>query len=107
MTRRQSGKVTNGILPTGHPLSGDDGPELEGWRGALRTCEGSSPNGASFRRDIEVLALRLTLSPSDKVEVIQWEGRIELVPVRSAESMRGFLKRLTHTFERETDRCLQ
>ena len=48
----------------------------------------------------------LTLSPGDKVEVIQLEGRIELVPVRSAESMRGFLKRLTNTFERETDRCL-
>ena len=48
----------------------------------------------------------LTLSPGEKVEVIQLEGRIELVPVRSAESMRGFLKGLTNTFERETDRCL-
>lgn len=46
------------------------------------------------------------LEPGDKVEVIQLEGRIELVPVRPARSLRGFLKGLKNTFEREDDRCL-
>jgi AbrB family looped-hinge helix DNA binding protein len=48
----------------------------------------------------------LALSPGDKVEVIQLEGRIEIVPVKPIESLRGFLKGLTNTFEREGDRCL-
>ena len=48
----------------------------------------------------------LALVPGDKIEVIQLAGRIELVPVRSAESMRGFLKGLKNTFEREAERCL-
>jgi len=48
----------------------------------------------------------LALSPGDKVEVIQLEGRIEIVPVRSAKSMKGFLKGLKNNFERESDRCL-
>jgi AbrB family looped-hinge helix DNA binding protein len=48
----------------------------------------------------------LDLAPGDKVEVIQLEGRIELVPVRPIASLRGFLKGLKNTFEREGDRCL-
>jgi len=48
----------------------------------------------------------LALSPGDKVEVIQLEGRIEIVPVKPIESLCGFLKGLTNTFEREGDRCL-
>ena len=49
----------------------------------------------------------LALAPGDKVEVIQLEGRIELVPVRPIASLRGFLKGLKNTFEREEDRCLR
>ena len=48
----------------------------------------------------------LDLAPGDKVEVIQLDGRIELVPVRPIASLRGFLKGLKNTFEREGDRCL-
>jgi AbrB family looped-hinge helix DNA binding protein len=48
----------------------------------------------------------MALSPGDRVEVLQLEGRIEIVPVRPIGSMRGFLKGLKNTFEREDDRCL-
>ncbi|MBC8242992.1 MAG: AbrB/MazE/SpoVT family DNA-binding domain-containing protein [Verrucomicrobia bacterium] len=48
----------------------------------------------------------LALEPGDKVEVIQLEGRIELVPIRPVESLRGFLDGVKNTFEREADRCL-
>lgn len=48
----------------------------------------------------------LSLAPGDKVEVIQHDGRIELVPVRSLRSLRGFLKNLHNNFDREEDRCL-
>jgi len=49
---------------------------------------------------------RLVMAPGDKIEVIQLEGRIELIPVRSASSLRGFLKGRKNTFRREDDRCL-
>ena len=49
---------------------------------------------------------RLVMAPGDKIEVIQLEGRIELIPVRSASSLRGFLKGHKNTFQREDDRCL-
>lgn len=49
---------------------------------------------------------RLVMAPGDKVEVIQLDGRIELMPVRSAKSLKGFLKGRKNTFQREHDRCL-
>ena len=49
---------------------------------------------------------RLVMAPGDKVEVIQLEGRIELMPVRSARSLKGFLQGRENTFQRENDRCL-
>ena len=48
----------------------------------------------------------LALAPGDKVEVIQLEGRIELVPVRPIADLRGFLKGHENNFKREDDRCL-
>jgi AbrB family looped-hinge helix DNA binding protein len=49
---------------------------------------------------------RLVMAPGDKIEVIQLEGRIELMPVRTARSLKGFLKGRKNTFQREDDRCL-
>jgi len=46
------------------------------------------------------------MAPGDKIEVIQLEGRIELIPVRSASSLKGFLKGRKNTFQRVDDRCL-
>ncbi len=48
----------------------------------------------------------LALLPGDKVEMVQLEDRIELVPIRPIASLRGFLKGVRNTFEREGDRCL-
>jgi hypothetical protein len=46
------------------------------------------------------------MAPGDKIEVIQLEGRIELIPVRSAKSLKSFLKGRKNTFQRENDRRL-
>jgi AbrB family looped-hinge helix DNA binding protein len=35
----------------------------------------------------------LSLSPGQKVQVMMYGDRIELIPVRSIKGMRGFLKR--------------
>jgi AbrB family looped-hinge helix DNA binding protein len=43
---------------------------------------------------------RLPLSPGNKVEVMLLDGRIELVPVKPARHLKGFLARLENNFER-------
>jgi AbrB family looped-hinge helix DNA binding protein len=49
---------------------------------------------------------KYSLRPGDKVEVIELDGRIELVPIRPVKALKGFIKGLKNTFERESDRCL-
>lgn len=46
----------------------------------------------------------LQLRPGQKMQVIEYAGRIELVPERSIASLRGFLKGIDTDFERENDR---
>ena len=42
----------------------------------------------------------LSIQPGQKIQVLQYENRIELIPVRSIEAMRGFLKGIDITDER-------
>lgn len=46
----------------------------------------------------------LGLRPGQKIQVIQYEDRIELVPIRPIEEARGFLKGIDTSVEREADR---
>lgn len=46
----------------------------------------------------------LGLQPGQKVQAIQYENRIELIPLRSIREMRGFLKGIDTTVKREPDR---
>ena len=46
----------------------------------------------------------LSIKPGQKVQMIQYEGRIELIPLKPAKKMRGFLKGIDTTIEREPDR---
>ncbi len=46
----------------------------------------------------------LRLEPGQKVEAVEYENRIELVPVRPVAEMRGFLRGIDTTVEREDDR---
>jgi len=48
---------------------------------------------------------RMQLAPGQKMQVISYGDRIELVPVRPVRSMRGFLKGMNTSFERESDRA--
>jgi AbrB family looped-hinge helix DNA binding protein len=47
---------------------------------------------------------RMQLSPGQKVEAIAYDDRIELIPVRPAREMRGFLAGIDTAIEREDDR---
>lgn len=46
----------------------------------------------------------LGLRPGQKVQVTRYEDRIELIPLRPIEEMRGFLRGIDTTVEREDDR---
>ena len=47
----------------------------------------------------------LGLAPGHKMQVVLYEDRIELVPVRSARRLRGFLKGIDTRGTREPDRA--
>lgn len=46
----------------------------------------------------------LRLRPGQKLQVIEYDGRIELVPDRPLKEFRGFLKGINTSFKREADR---
>jgi AbrB family looped-hinge helix DNA binding protein len=52
------------------------------------------------------LAIReeLHLRPGEKLRVIRYQDRVELIPVRPIEAFRGFLKGIDTRIEREEDR---
>lgn len=46
----------------------------------------------------------LRLEPGQKVQVLQYQNRVEFIPVRAMRSMRGFLKGIDTKVVRERDR---
>lgn len=44
------------------------------------------------------------IQPGEKVQVIPYENRIELIPVKPIQESRGFLKGIDTKVEREPDR---
>jgi AbrB family looped-hinge helix DNA binding protein len=46
----------------------------------------------------------LSIKPGEKMQVINYADRIELVPIRKMKDMRGFLKGINTTVVREKDR---
>ena len=46
----------------------------------------------------------LNLRPGQKMQVIEYDGRIELIPECDIKELRGFLKGINTEFDREGDR---
>ncbi|MBI5579467.1 MAG: AbrB/MazE/SpoVT family DNA-binding domain-containing protein [Deltaproteobacteria bacterium] len=46
----------------------------------------------------------LHLRPGQKMQVIEYAGRVELIPERDIKELRGFLKGINTEFKREEDR---
>ena len=44
------------------------------------------------------------IQPETKVQVLKYENRIELVPLRSPKNLRGFLKGINTDVQRDKDR---
>jgi AbrB family looped-hinge helix DNA binding protein len=47
---------------------------------------------------------RLGLRPGMKLQVVEYQGRVEFLPVKKASELRGFLGKIDTTIEREEDR---
>ena len=50
------------------------------------------------------IRLALKLRPGQKMKIIEYDGRIELIPDRNISELKGFLKGINTGFEREKDR---
>lgn len=46
----------------------------------------------------------LQLRPGQKIQAIAYDNRIELIPVRRAKQLRGFLRGIETSVERDPDR---
>ncbi|RKY23110.1 MAG: AbrB family transcriptional regulator [Planctomycetota bacterium] len=46
----------------------------------------------------------LRLEPGQKMQVIEYAGRVELIPERDISELRGFVKGINTSFKREGDR---
>ena len=46
----------------------------------------------------------LNLQPGQKMQVVEYAGRIELIPERDIKELRGFIKGINTEFKREEDR---
>ncbi|RJP45733.1 MAG: AbrB/MazE/SpoVT family DNA-binding domain-containing protein [Desulfobacteraceae bacterium] len=46
----------------------------------------------------------MRLRPGQKLKIIEYEGRIELIPDKDISELKGFLKGINTDFEREGDR---
>ena len=47
---------------------------------------------------------KLRLIPGQRLEALLYENRIELIPVRPVKQLKGFLKGIDTSVDRETDR---
>lgn len=47
---------------------------------------------------------KLDLKPGEKVQVLEYDNRIEFIPLRPMESLRGFLKGIDTRVDRKSDR---
>ncbi len=46
----------------------------------------------------------MDIQPGTMVQVLQYENRIELIPIREPKSLRGFIKGIDPEVRREEDR---
>jgi len=70
----------------------------------------SRKRSLGFWRRIDAIAGRgpicsaLRLTPGEKLRVMRYHDRIEFIPVRPSQQMRGFLRGMDTSIEREGDR---
>jgi AbrB family looped-hinge helix DNA binding protein len=52
----------------------------------------------------QVIREKMNLKPGEKVQVLQYDNRIEFIPLRPMKTLRGFLDGIDTSVDREVDR---
>lgn len=52
----------------------------------------------------KVIRKSMKLNAGQKLEVVEYDGRIELIPARDISELRGFVRGINTDFDREDDR---
>jgi AbrB family looped-hinge helix DNA binding protein len=52
----------------------------------------------------EEIRQSLQIKAGERIQVLEYDGRIELVPIKDIKEMRGFLKGIDTRIERDNDR---
>ena len=68
------------------------------------TFEDAAVVGAAASTALHGLRDASEIKPGQKVQVILYEGRIQLIPINSMSSKRGFLKGISTDVQRDEDR---
>ena len=76
-------------------------PKLYRWERDMQTVTVSPKYQVVIPKNIRDA---LKLRPGQKLRVVEYEGRIELIPDRDISELRGFLKGIDTRVEREKDR---
>ncbi|MCK5690316.1 AbrB/MazE/SpoVT family DNA-binding domain-containing protein [Myxococcota bacterium] len=53
---------------------------------------------------LKVIRKSMKLNAGQKLEVVEYDGRIELIPARDISELRGFVRGINTDFDREDDR---
>jgi AbrB family looped-hinge helix DNA binding protein len=76
-------------------------PKHDRWRFGMQTVTVSPKYQVVIPKKIRDA---LKLRPGQKMRVVEYEGRIELIPDRDISELRGFLRGIDTRLEREKDR---
>jgi len=76
-------------------------PYHDRWRAYMQTVTVSPKYQVVIPKNIRDA---LKLRPGQKMRVMEYDGRIELIPERDISELRGFLKGIDTGIEREKDR---
>jgi AbrB family looped-hinge helix DNA binding protein len=76
-------------------------PKNYRWRFGMQTVTVSPKFQVVIPKEIRDA---LQLKPGQKMRVIEYDGRIELIPDRDISELRGFLRGIDTRIEREKDR---
>jgi len=52
----------------------------------------------------QALRKSMDIQPGSKIQILPYENRLELIPLRSAKSLRGLLKGIDTAVDRDADR---
>ena len=52
----------------------------------------------------KLIRQKLDIQPGQKLQIVSFDGRIEYVPIKNIRDMRGFLKGINTSVERDRDR---